>query len=217
MAIPFGFLGTAQRLLRGSFTLSFSIAVVGIVGGLGLTPAFGQSASKSIDRPNFETARLVSRLISFGERSKDPEVLVVAARIASREQLRFKGSGPLESAQQLAHDRPALLEQIKDIRAEQTRGAQRGAWTGRVVTPPEKEHRQSIVFAKGAPAVFGITGDGDTDLHLLVLDPAGKQVCGQNTPGDSKECLWTPAATAEFVIIVRNRGATANAINFWHN
>jgi hypothetical protein len=179
--------------------------------------ANGQSKQRIDSRSDLHTAKLVSQLIAYGERKKDPEVLILAVQIAQSAQLRFKDTDPLSQAQLLAQDRPPLLEKIKDLRAEQNRGAQRGAWTGRVVTPPEKEHRQTIIFAKGAPALFGITGDGDTDLHLLVLDPTGKQVCGHNSPGDSKECVWTPATTSEFVIIVRNRGATANAINFWHN
>lgn len=204
----------ALRGMTRAYTAFLSVVLVLWV-GTGLV--YAQAKSNIASRPNLETARLVSQLVAYGDRQKDPEVLIVAARIAQASQLRFKDTDPLTIAQRLAQDRPNLLEQIKDLRAEQNRGAQRGAWTGRVVTPPEKEHRQTIVFAKGAPALFGITGDGDSDLHLMVLDPTGKQVCGHNTPGDHKECVWTPASTSEFVIIVRNRGATANAINFWHN
>jgi hypothetical protein len=189
-------------------------------------------------------ARLAARLVAYGDRNKDPEVLLVAARIIQRHGLQsgssaitvggkqvlsLSANAVLDRARALVESNNkgqapangstnvALLGQIEDARAFTTRGAQRGAWTDRLIAPAQKDSRQTLVFKKGEPARYGVDGDGDTELELEVLDLNGKKICGINTPGDQKECAWTPVATAEYLIIVRNKGVLANAFTFWHN
>jgi hypothetical protein len=201
-------------------------------------------AAASADDSTINAARLAAKLVAYGDRQKDPEVLLVAAKIIQRHGLQSISNGAsLEGKQALSlsatavldraralvelrsngqalnngSSNVALLGQIEDARSSVTRGAQRGAWTDRLIAPAQKDSRQTLVFKKGEPARYRVDGDGDTQLELEVLDINGKKVCGVNTPGDQKECVWTPVATAEYLIVVRNKGALANAFTFWHN
>jgi hypothetical protein len=189
-------------------------------------------------------ARLAAKLVAYGDRQNDPEILLIAARIIQRhglqsaskpttldgkQALSLSASAVLDRARALVEkssqnrqdvksaSQAALLGQIADARNSVTRGAQRGAWTDRLIAPAQKDSRQTLVFKKGEPARYGVDGDGDTELELEVLDLSGKKICGINTPGDQKECVWTPSVTAEYLIIVRNKGPLANAFTFWHN
>jgi hypothetical protein len=217
------------------FALAFSLCLSSGWAG----HAFANNEASTINE-----ARLAARLVAYGDRKKDPEVLLVAARIIQRHGLQSAASGVsvdgkqalglsasavLDRTRTLVESKNkgqaptngstnvALLSQIEDARASVTRGAQRGAWTDRLIAPAKKDSRQTLIFKKGEPARYGVDGDGDTELELEVLDLSGKKICGINTPGDQKECAWTPVATAEYLIIVRNKGVLANAFTFWHN
>lgn len=74
-----------------------------------------------------------------------------------------------------------------------------------------------IAFEGEAPAEVSIAGDGRSPLTLHVFTRDGAPVCEDLANGDRKTCRWRPAATAEFVIEVRNGGAQPNDYLLWTN
>ncbi|MCU0950224.1 MAG: hypothetical protein MUC68_03990 [Burkholderiaceae bacterium] len=82
-------------------------------------------------------------------------------------------------------------------------------------TPGRDVYR--IAFEGHTPAEVSIAGNGQSDLTLHVFRGDGVAVCEDTAAGDRKTCRWTPAATAEFVIEVRNAGARGNDYLFWTN
>ncbi|MCW5605970.1 MAG: hypothetical protein KIT18_15620, partial [Burkholderiales bacterium] len=64
-----------------------------------------------------------------------------------------------------------------------------------------------VTFRGGEPAVVGISGDGDTDLDLVVLAENGNVICRADGPSDDEICRWTPRWTGLFRIEVRNLGS----------
>ena len=178
---------------------------------------------------------LVVRLAEYGDRQKDGLSLLIAARIADELGLRQhdvkvrpqvtsdKGSQSLSRqallarAQTYAVGRPDLLNLIADAQASSTRGAQRGPWADKVTASIVQPSEFLVTFAKGVKATFGIRGDGDSDLELEIVDATGKKMCAPPQAGDVKSCNWVPIETAEYQIVVRNKGAAANRFTYYHN
>jgi hypothetical protein len=74
-----------------------------------------------------------------------------------------------------------------------------------------------IAFEGDAPAEVSIAGNGRSALSLHVFSSDGALICEDVRDGDRKTCRWRPAATAEFVVEVRNSGAQANDYLLWTN
>jgi len=82
-------------------------------------------------------------------------------------------------------------------------------------TPGKVEMK--IVFEGGKLAEFVLIGDGDTDLDVIVKDAAGNIVAKDIDPpadegggSDICVCRWLPKETAEFTIVISNRGSVLN-------
>jgi hypothetical protein len=67
-----------------------------------------------------------------------------------------------------------------------------------------------ITFAAGAPAVIRVTGDGDTQLALVVYDAAGKRVTADTRLNDVLTVRFTPAARGTYQVRIVNRGGVPN-------
>lgn len=177
---------------------------------------------------------LVVKLAEYGDRQKDGLSLLIAARIADGLGLRqhevkleplqvTKSSQSLSRlallarAQIYAAGRPDLLALIADAQASGSRGAQRGPWADKVTAAIVQPSEFLVTFVKGVKATFGIRGDGDSDLELEIVDAAGKKMCAPPQAGDVKSCNWVPIETAEYQIVVRNKGAAANRFTYYHN
>lgn len=66
-------------------------------------------------------------------------------------------------------------------------------------------------------AEFAVIGDGSTDVDIIVLDAAGKLVVKDEFFSDLALVRWTPAATQQYTIKVRNLGTEDNVCNMGHN
>jgi len=74
-----------------------------------------------------------------------------------------------------------------------------------------------ITFAAGAPAVIRVTGDGDTQLALVVYDAAGKRVAADSRLNDVLIVRFTPAARGTYQVRVINRGGVPNRFSLKTN
>jgi hypothetical protein len=68
----------------------------------------------------------------------------------------------------------------------------------------------NVPFEGGAPALFTVRGDGDTDLDLYVYDENGNLICSDTDYTDQLVCSWSPRWTGMFRIEVRNLGNVYN-------
>ncbi len=67
-------------------------------------------------------------------------------------------------------------------------------------------------FVRGQLAEAAVTGDGDTDVDMVVYDANGNRVCTSARRGDREYCSWTPAWTGNFTVRVTNYGAVYNDV-----
>ena len=78
-------------------------------------------------------------------------------------------------------------------------------------------HVYTLGFRANEPVMVAVTGEGASDLDLLVEDEAGNRICASDGGGDDEICRWTPRRTGNFRIRVRNLGAVYNEYRLWSN
>jgi hypothetical protein len=202
------------------------------VWGLSLLLAVGGATAQPLSAA-MQAQELAARLALWGDRERDALALMTAVQLslnsgarpsaaAARAQLMSPGSRSdsvpalLARARNYAANRPDLLAIIADLETG-SRGAQQGPFRERVLAPVGAVQSLVVTFLQGAKATFGIAGEGDTDLELEIVDERGQQVCADRSRGDRKHCTWTPKATSEYRVKVRNLGQRANEFAFFHN
>jgi len=175
--------------------------------------------------------QMASDLSAVGHNSRDPLVLIVAARITKvlggteiglkptrkgAPQSAPKSSQRLSPDVMLAEARDlAKGEKITNLLIDETAGM--GAATGK--GQPRTHHDTvqgggtdvySVVFSGGQLAEAGIAGDRSGDLDLLVYDENDHLVCRSTGSSDREYCQWWPRWTGPFRIEIQNLGTTAN-------
>jgi hypothetical protein len=175
-------------------------------------------------------------LVRYGDARRDALALITAARMlkAARAQPsearrqgpaatdrkpagdRYAVDGVLARAHTLAAGRPELLALTDDVANEGARGAASGPkrWTELVRSGETDRYR--VGFRGGEPAMVAVSGDGDSDLDLYILDERGNVVCKDEQRSDDMACRWTPQRSGEYTIAVRNLGI-ANQYVAIHN
>ncbi len=175
--------------------------------------------------------QMASDLLAFGRETKDPLVLVVAARITKalggiEVDLKPEGRPPTRSAQKsgqpvsaesiLVEARDlAKGEKITNLLIDETVAMGAGAGAGRPKThqdtvQPGSTDVYGVVFSGGQLAEAGIAGDGSGDLDLLVYDENDHLVCRSTGSSDREYCRWWPRWTGPFRIEIQNLGTVAN-------
>ncbi len=91
-----------------------------------------------------------------------------------------------------------------------------------IAVPAKKDGKPGVMelkvtFEGGKLAEFVLFGDGDTDLDVVIKDPAGNVVVKDVDPpaaegggSDICVCRWMPKETAEFTIYIVNEGDIVN-------
>jgi hypothetical protein len=175
--------------------------------------------------------QMASDLLAFGRDSKDPLVLIVAARIIKAlggTEVEFKPEGRAApaSAQKLGQPVSAdsILVEARDLSKGEkitnllidetaamgtTSGAERPK-THQDTVQPGATDVYSIVFSGGQLAEAGIAGDGSGDLDLLVYDDNDHLVCRSTGSSDREYCRWWPRWTGHFRVEIQNLGAVEN-------
>jgi hypothetical protein len=75
----------------------------------------------------------------------------------------------------------------------------------------------TITFNAEEPVMVAITGEGVSDLDVVVEDQGGNRICSATGPGDDEVCRFTPRWTGQFRIRVRNLGTVYNEYRLWTN
>ncbi|MEL6234266.1 MAG: hypothetical protein AAFR46_07640 [Pseudomonadota bacterium] len=114
-------------------------------------------------------------------------------------------------ARDLAQDDAALSALIDETLATDPRGTVSLTPVVLTGTAPAREtvqltDAQSLVFRGQELAEIHVTGDGRSDLDIIVRDENGYEVCRSETPTDAEYCAWTPRVTGGFVIELINHG-----------
>lgn len=174
--------------------------------------------------------QMSSDLLAFGRDTKDPMVLIVAARI-------MKALGPSEvdlkpEGRAVAGSQKAGLPVSPDSILAEARDFSKGdkiinllidqtvtAGVAATAEPP-KTHQDtvqagasdiySVVFNGGQLAEAAVAGDGSGDLDLLVYDENDHLVCRSTGSSDREYCRWWPRWTGPFRIEIQNLSAGAN-------
>lgn len=185
-----------------------------------------------------ELAVLADQLATYGDQKKDALALIVAARLqsevgvqaAKHERTAGKGADKGDKkagaapqardnsvaaltgrAKQYAGGRKDLIALADDVAKSGTRGVTTGPkGATHTVNARATDVFRNLVFRGGEPAAVGISGDGDTDLDLVVFDENNNVVCRADGPGDDEICRWNPRWTGPFRIEVRNLGNVYN-------
>lgn len=192
---------------------AFRIAVVFAAGLslLGAAPAVTPDAAR---RP-FETLRLSAELARRGGETRDPLLLLAAARlrrsvaVRSSEDMPDRADGWIAQAESLGGDDPRVASLAADIRAAATKGRAAGPRVSASLV--RGGERRSFVenFRAGMPAVVYLEGDGDSDLALSIGTSSGV-ACRDSAPGDVKICAWTPRASEPVRVSISNVGTVQN-------
>jgi hypothetical protein len=182
-----------------------------------------------------ESLRTAAELVRYGDANKDPLALITAARMMKQagvqdskaERVAVKPEAKdkpdtrsveavLARAKTLANGRQDLLALADDVAAGGSRGALEGPARGVYVVAPFDTDTVRISFRAGEPARVLVSGDGDSDLDLYILDENGNQICKDDDATDDMVCGWTPRYTGQFAIRIVNRGV---ANRYWtiHN
>lgn len=190
-----------------------------------------------------EMGTVADHLVQYGDKNKDALAMITAARllkqIGVRDEQRTKKSegkptegadkqaaaqprdhsinGILTRAREYAGGRKDLLALADEAGKEGSRGAASGPIRHIDRVEPGRSDVYTVTFRGGEPAIVAISGDGDTDLDLMVLDQNGNRICVSNGAGDDEACRWLPRWTGPFVIRVQNLGRVYNQYRMWSN
>jgi hypothetical protein len=74
-----------------------------------------------------------------------------------------------------------------------------------------------VTFAAGASATIRVTGDGDTQLSLVVFDANGRRVASDTRANDVLSVRFTPARAQSYQIRVYNKGGVPNRFSLKTN
>jgi hypothetical protein len=175
--------------------------------------------------------QMSSDLLAFGRDTKDPLVLIAAARIMKAlngSEVDLKPEGRAASGYTQKSGLPVSPDSILVEARDLAKGDKiinllidQTVATGPPTTIEQpKTHQDTvqpgatdvfrIVFNAGQLAEAGIAGDGDGDLDLFVYDENDHLVCRSTASTDHEYCRWWPRWTGPFRIEIQNLGATAN-------
>ena len=74
-----------------------------------------------------------------------------------------------------------------------------------------------FTFAANAPATITVTGDGDTQLSIVVFDSTGRRVTADTRPNDVLTVRFTPARAGAYQVRITNHGGVPNRFSLKTN
>ncbi len=113
-------------------------------------------------------------------------------------------------AKELAGDDQSLLDVIADAEAEASRGRIGGGvtWTSRLTSG--QVDVWEIPFYGNSYAEVAVSGDGDTNLDMVITDENGNVICYDTSLSDQVYCDFVPAWDGYFYVTVENAGNARN-------
>lgn len=118
----------------------------------------------------------------------------------------------LAEATTFARGNEVALGLIRETQAGAGRGTTAGPHRHDVRLGGSKYLDYTERFVRGQLAEAAVTGDGYTNVDLVVYDASGNQICSSTRGGDREYCSWTPAWTGDFRVRVTNYGGTYNDV-----
>jgi hypothetical protein len=172
-------------------------------------------------------ANVAAQLIQFGDQTSDPLMLITAATIMGKAEVRLKEPEDAD----LSLTQAAVLDRARQYAREQNRtdlaaladnvpvmkGARSGPWVGMHTVSPGGTAVLRETFTAREEATVFISGNGATDLDLFVYDSNGNTICSSTSLGDDEICRWRPRWTDMFRIEIENLGSRSNTFVIGHN
>ena len=118
----------------------------------------------------------------------------------------------LAEATTFARGNEAALGLIRETQADGGRGTTVGPHRHDVRLGSSKYLDYTERFVRGQLAEAVVTGDGYTNVDLVVYDANGNRICSSTRGGDREYCSWTPAWTGNFTVRVTNYGSSYNDV-----
>ena len=111
-----------------------------------------------------------------------------------------------------------MLSVIADIRASATKGVSTGpVYSISRLEGNKTDTYQPFPFDGGRYAEVYVEGARDSDLNLYVYDAQGMLVCADTDVSEVAYCGWRPAESADFTVMVENKGAATNRYSLMTN
>jgi hypothetical protein len=224
------------------------LALAGLVAGVG-APASADEPKKPEKqdvKPNPAGAdvaniSLAYQLAEYGRKSKNPEMLVSAARILrqikttpgkgdpkvegdAREEekapepvsLSTQSTNLLDEAKKMAPDDAIVAELVERVNKDKvTRDALNGPRSFSRFLRPGGVHGFGVNFIGHIPADVSVTGNGIAIFTVSAINNEGVLVASDTGP--YPHIRWAPAFTRHFTIRVRNDGGGPSGYTMYHN
>lgn len=206
--------------------------------GLFLVANAQDTKPPSTDKPSeeLENLQLANQLAKYGYKTYSANALIEAAKIMSSvntQELKYESykqdsitknqtakkskegydlESVLAAAKKFAAGDSELLSSIAEIeKANQaTRGRVGGPGENYSSVYGNSTDSYEISFIKGELAEIAVSGDGDTDLDLIVYDSSGNQIVQDMDYTDRCYVSWVPKWTGRFIVKVVNHGPILN-------
>jgi len=194
-----------------------------------LTPAHSENQAPAIGTTDNPVAlvALSQTLFEFAHKERDPYMLITAAKLRKRANLREqamvseeiggqphvgKTHTPLLSWQQMldvavkyARGNPFAIGLIDDLRALRQKGVVDGAvYSSAVIKPRGKRRYSNIPFEGGEFALVYSVGQNEANIDMHVFNAKGHIICSQTDPSVINQCGWTPKATTNVTVVLQN-------------
>jgi hypothetical protein len=172
--------------------------------------------------PDASDQSIALDLVRYGDRKKDAMALIQAARMQQALGTQVKEGSPLSQAMLLqrarsySNGRADLALLIDDVAASSLRGSQTGPILEHFLAPVNELQKLIVRFTGGVRATFSLNAEEPQKIEIEVLDAQGKPVCVRSGAA-TRECSWTPSATGDYQIRIRNVGSTASEYSVFHN
>jgi hypothetical protein len=174
----------------------------------------------------FEQVMAASRVADFARRQKDPQALIVAARMLQEAPITdsatagpaagppvagaFTPDGLFAEAKAMAKGDTALLMQISLAQSSGSKGVLSSAFgRGLVRIVQDMGARASYVFpikAKGGERLrIGAIGGANTKMVMRMRDKAGKVVCTDDSGDYAPVCSLDPKTAGDYRVEIVNR------------
>jgi hypothetical protein len=185
----------------------------------------GEPQARAVSAPelaSFAAQTLALDLVRYGDRKKDPLALIQAVRMQQVLGTQIKVGSPLSNALLLqrarsySQGRADLALLIDDAAASGSRGAQIGPILEHFLAPVNELQKLIVRFTGGVRATISLNAEEPQTLEIEVLDSVGKPVCIRSGAA-SRECSWTPSATSDYQIRIRNVGSSTSEFSVFHN
>ena len=168
----------------------------------------------------FAQATAARVVADFARRQKDPQAMLVAARMladvpitAGADDAGFSPASLFAEARVLAGPDPMLLQQIRIAQSTAPRGVTsspfgHGLLRNVELLAPRSTYQFTVTAKGGAPLQIGAIGDLGTSLTMRLFDESGRVVCLDDHGDYAPVCELRPRSTGEYHVNLLNKSAT---------